>query len=332
MERYRDYLSRPTFILIVILLIAVWIAKIFRLETTDYLITIMFFIGIAMSLNIIMGFAGYVSFGHTVFLGISGYVFALIVYYNIWLAEMLDMFYGLPIFMIAILAGAVSAVIAILVGIPVLKLRGAFFAIATIGLDFAALYIIKAVIPIINPEFFGAQIILPAYALAYKDNVFVAMYLTFALVLLTNYFVRRSRFGMGLLAISEDEDAAEALGVPTTKYKILAFALSAFMTGMLGAIFGLNAGGVDENLFNLAHTIDMIVMIVIGGIGTVMGPLIGSIIYFIIYDTLLVTYPEFNLVILGSIVAVLVLFAPRGIIGIVRGMTIGGRRLRDIIE
>ena len=101
---------------------------------------------------------------------------------------------------------------------------------------------------------------------------------------------------------------------------------------MLGAIFGLNAGGVDENLFNLAHTIDMIVMIVIGGIGTVMGPLVGSIIYFILYDTLLVTYPEFNLVILGSIVAVLVLFAPRGIIGIIRSKTIGGRRLRDIIE
>lgn len=332
MVNVKEYLERPTFVLIILVLVAIALAKLLRLETTDYLITIMFFIGIAMSLNLIMGFAGYVSFGHTVFLGISGYIFALIVYYNVWLAEMLDTLFGIPIFLVAIVAGGVSALVAFLVGVPVLKLRGAFFAIATIGLDFAALYIVKAFIPIINPEFFGAQIILPAYALAYKNNVFVAMYITFALVLITNYVVRRSRFGMGLLAISEDEDAAEALGVPTRKYKLLAFALSAFFTGMLGAIFGLNAGGVDENLFNLAHTIDMIVMIVIGGIGTVMGPLVGSIIYFILYDTLLVTYPEFNLVILGSIVAVLVLFAPRGIIGIIRGKTIRGKRLRDIIE
>ncbi len=327
-----EFFKRPTPLFILILLIVILIAKLLRLETTDYLITIMFFIGIAMALNIIMGFAGYVSFGHTVFLGISGYVFALLVYYNRDFANLMNMYSGIPIFFIALLAGGVSALVAFLVGIPVLKLKGAFFAIATIGLDFAALYIIKAFIPILNPEFFGAQIILPAYALAYKDNVFVAMYITFALIIIANYLIRRSRFGMGLLAISEDEDAAEALGVPTTKYKLISFALSAFFTGMLGAVFGLNSGGVDENLFNLAHTIDMIVMIVIGGIGTVMGPLVGSIIYFILYDTLLVTYPEFNLVILGFIVAVIVLFAPRGVVGILRGKQFMGKKLRDIIE
>lgn len=150
--------------------------------------------------------------------------------------------------------------------------------------------------------------------------------------MLVNYFIRRSKFGMGLLSINEDEDAAEALGVPTLKYKIYAFMLSAFFAAVFGAIFSLNGGGVDEAIFSLEYAIDMIVMIVVGGLGTVMGPMAGSVIYFVLYDLLLTRYPNINLIILGVIVAFIVLFAPEGVIGVIRKMKYKGIRLRDLIE
>jgi len=325
-------LLKPTPLLIILLIAAVAAARLLNLTTLDTMTIFMYFIAIAASLNLIMGFTGYVSFGHCVFLGIGAYIYALMVYYVPW-ANALQKTGGLGIIAVALIAAVIAALVAAAVGLAVLRLRGAFFAIATIGLDFAVLYIVMGTVPFINPEqFYGAQVILPSRCLVSKTSTFTAMFITMALVLATNYLVRKSRFGMGLVAINEDEDAAEVMGVPTAKYKTLAFTLSAFFTALAGAVFYLNGGGVSPEAFDLAHTVDMIVMIVIGGLGTVSGPIVGGIVYYWLYDTLLVHYPGVNLIILGIIVGLIILFAPEGVVGILRRYEFKGVKLREVLE
>lgn len=327
------YLRSPTLLVIIFVILGILMARISGISTFDALITTMYFMGIALSLNIIMGFAGYVSFGHAVFLGLGGYAYVLLVYFIEPLAALQRMWFGLGAFIIAALAGLFAAAIAASVGAAVLRLRGAFFAIATIGLDLTVLYLMKAIVPELSPEqFFGGQVILQSDRIVSKEIVFNAMFLTITILLALNYYIRRSAFGVGLTAIKEDEDAAEVLGVPTTMFKTIAFTLAGFFTAMVGALFSLNSGGVDENLFNLGQSIDMIVMIVIGGLGTVLGPLIGSLIYYELYDLLLVHYPGVNLIILGVIVAIVVLFFPEGLVGLLRKYRVKGVRLRDLLE
>lgn len=327
------YLRRPTLLIILFIVILIGAMRIFHLATIDTLILFMYFIGIAASLNIIMGFAGYISFGHAVFLGIGSYIYILSIYFNPNLNMIHHSGLGLGIIIVAILAAAVAAVIASTVGGVVLRLRGAFFAIATIGLDFAVLYFIKATVPSLDPDyFFGAQVILPARLIVDKSSIFNAVFITLIAVLLVNYMIKKSRFGAGLIAIREDEDAAETLGVPTAKYKTLAFALSAFFTAMFGAMISIYGGGVDDHIFHLGKSVDMIVMIIIGGLGTVLGPLVGGIIYYWLYDTLLVHYPGVNLIILGVIVALIILFAPEGVIGMLRKQQIMNIKLKDLLE
>ena len=326
-------LTRPTPLSIILLIIIIILTKILSLTTIDTLILFMYFITIAAALNIIMGFAGYVSFGQTVFLGIGGYIYALSIYYLPSLNALQRIGGGLGIIAVATIAALISMIVAASVGAAVLKLRGAFFAIATIGLDMAVMYLVLGVVPFINPtQFYGAQVILPSRCLVDKSIIFNAMLITLTATLAVNYIIRRSRFGMGLLAIKEDEDAAEVMGVPTTKYKLIAFSLSAFFTGIAGAIFYLNGGGISVGSFDLSHTVDMIVMIIIGGLGTVLGSLVGGVIYFWLYDTLLKSYPGINLIILGVIVAIIILFVPEGVIGWLRKRRVKNVYLRDILE
>ena len=333
MNNILEYAKRPTPITIILLIIAFIFMRLLGVSTIDTLILSMYFITIAASLNIIMGFAGYVSFGQCVFLGVGGYIYALTIYYVSFFNALQKVGGGLGIIAVGLIASCIAALIAAGTGAAVLRLRGAFFAIATIGLDLAIMYIILGLVPFINPtQFYGAQIILPSRCLVDNSIIFNAMLISMGVAVIINYIIRRSKFGIGLIAIKEDEDAAEAMGVPTTKYKLVAFTVSAFLTSLAGAVFYLDGGGVSVLAFDLSHTIDMIVMIVIGGLGTVLGPLIGGLIYFWLYDTLLKQYPGINLIILGIIVAAVILFAPEGIVGLLRKYKVGKVRLRDILE
>lgn len=327
------HLKRPTLLFIILTIIIVPILKLLNIFTTDTLIIMMSFIGYAAALNIIMGFTGYVDFGHTVFIGISGYTYVLLIWYLEPFNILQHFGSGIGALILAILAGLVSAVVAVLVGYPVLKLRGAYFAIATLGLDFAALYIVKSTVPALNPsQFMAAEIVLRRDLIVPKSMIFNAVLVAVSLTLLANYIISKSRFGIGLVAIREDEDAAEDIGVPTTKYKIIAYSLSAFFTGLIGSLMILNSGGVNEGAFHISHSIDMIVMLVIGGLGSVFGSILGGYIYYWLYDTLLVKFPGINLIILGIIVIIIVLFAPEGITGIISKYKIKNIKLRDLID
>ena len=275
--------------------------------------TTLMYIALAISLNILMGFTGYVSFGHVVFFGIGGYIsFALLYYYKI------------PLFLALFLAGIFAAIIAGLLGFIVLNLRGAYFAIATIGINEA----VKALVN--NLEFLGG-----AEGLFFNMKIYKAyggpqnaLWLSFYLLaiitiiaLITSYIIKHSKFGLGLFAIREDEDAASTLGVNTKLFKTIAFMISAFFPGVIGGIFFFKNGSIDPaSAFSLTKSVEMIFMVMLGGIGTILGPVLGAITYDKIKETLLIseTFKNLHLTISGLILLLIVLFVPEGIVGFLR--------------
>lgn len=274
---------------------------------------ILMYIALAESLNIILGYTGYVSFGHIVFYGIGGYV-AFLVIQN----------YGMNIIPAMILAGLFSALVAYCLGLAILRLRGAYFAIATIGVNEAVKALITNLEQVGGAEgiYFNIKVY-SAYGGA-EHAIWLSYYLMLAVtiaVVIVSWFVKRSKFGLGLMAIREDEDAAITLGVDTSKYKTLAYALSALFPGMIGAIFFFKNGNIEpESAFHLTKSIEMIFMVMLGGFGTVTGPMIGAIVYERIQGFLLVSemFKALHLAISGVILLLIVLFMPRGIVGFVR--------------
>ncbi len=273
---------------------------------------IMLFIGIALSLAIIMSYTGYVSFGHVVFFGIGG--FFMVLTFDLVKRGTLGFLqgHGILTFIVGTLFGiGVAVALAASVGAAVLRLRGAFFAIATIGLDYAILYL-----EVLYGE--GGEVYInPGYHL-FNEKTYAMYLIGFIITFIVAYLVRVSKFGYGLAAIREDEDAAEILGVNTTLYKTYAFIIAAALAAMWGALFSWRTSSFTSENFSLAYSVDMIVMNVIGGLGTFSGPIIGAIIYYYVKRLTLIYVPQLALVVMGAIVVVVVSFFPEGLVGIIK--------------
>ncbi len=285
---------------------------------------ILMYVSLAASLNIIMGYAGYVSFGHIVYYGIGGYVAFYLMHHV-----------GVRLVPAMLVAGLFSALMALAVGEAVLRLRGAIFAIATIGVNEA----IKSLVT--NLSFLGGATgmffnfkIYRAYGGAAKA-IWYAYYVMVAVTLITvvvSYFIKTSKFGLGLFSIREDEDAAFVLGVNTKRFKSLAYAFSAFFPGMVGAVFFFKAGNIEpEDAFHLVKSIEMIFMVMLGGYGTASGPVLGALIYERLKGMLLVNplFKNLHLAIAGFVLLLIVLFAPGGLVGYLRSKF---RKLRGVLE
>jgi len=284
-----------------------------KATTREEVFTILRAIALASSLNILLGYTGYVSFGHIVFFGFGGYAgfyFIAVHGWNIWPAMLVG--------------GIASALLAFLVGKAILRLRGAYFALATIGINEA----VRAFINNFQP--FGGPIGMALNFQEYQkyggasnalQMVFYIMGGITILVILTSYFVRTSKFGLSLLAIREDEDAAEVVGVVAPSAKTWAYVLSALYPGLIGVLFFFKNGNVEPvPAFPLHLSIEMIVMVMMGGQGTVFGPIIGAAAYQRIRG-FLVTSPVFKniqLAVAGMVLLVIVLFVPAGLIGWIR--------------
>ena len=276
------------------------------------LMDIMMFVGIALSLAVIMSFAGYVSFGHAVFFGLGGFS-VTIVFRSATKGGMLAgvTSNSVVLLVLGLLLGiGLSVLLAATVGAAVLRLRGAFFAIATIGMDYVILYLETLVGEGGELEFN------PGYA-GFLEKTYAFFLIGFILTFLIVYIVRVSKFGYGLAAIREDEDAAEILGVDTTRYKIYAFMIAAALAALWGGLFSWRTSSVGPENFSLKYSVDMIVMNVIGGLGTLAGPIIGGIIYYIVKRLTLIYVPQLAYVVMGIIVVLVVSFFPEGIVGIV---------------
>lgn len=274
---------------------------------------ILLYMTLALSLNIILGYTGYVSFGHIVYYGIGGYVTFSLIY-----------FYGINLIVAMIIGGLFAAAIAYSLGQAILKLRGAYFAIATIGVNEAVKALVNNLDAIGGAEglYFNIKVY-NAYGGA-ENAIWLSYYLMSALIIITlivNWYIKKSKFGLGLMAIREDEDAAIILGVDTRKYKSLAYMLSALFPGIAGGIFFFKNGNIEpENAFHLVKSIEMIFMVMLGGFGTVAGPVLGALVYERIRGLLLINplFKNLHIAISGVVLLLIVLFMPSGIIGYVR--------------
>lgn len=265
------------------------------------------FATLAIAWNIIGGYAGYASFGNVVFFGLGGYTVAVLMSkagWNFW-----------P----ALLAAAVLAVLfAVLVGAPVLRLRGHYFAIATLGVAEGMREVVTNMPSITGG---GAGITIPAIGVeattSYPGNTgFYYYFLVLMLVALAvEWAVARSRFGYSLRAIHQDEDAAAAVGINTTRAKIAAYALCALLTSVAGAIYAFQQVTIyPARLFSVEITVLMVGMAVIGGSGTVMGPIVGAFVLQFLSEYLRQNFLDLHLFIFGAIIVLAVLFLPEGIV------------------
>lgn len=281
--------------------------------------TVLLAIVMASSLNIILGYSGYVSFGHVVFYGLGGYmgVYAI----DEW---------GFSLPLGVLLGGLTSALLAFLLGQAILRLRGAYFALVTIGINEAARTFVS------NFKPFGAATGIELHFSVYKPygGAAQALWLTYYFVvaisvitILLSYWVRQSKLGLGLMAIREDEDAAEVMGVVAYRYKTIAYVLSAIFPGMLGVLFFFKNGTVEPgDAFRLHFSIESIVMVMLGGQGTVLGPLLGAWGYQRLRGFFLTSpwkigdlaVKDFQLVVAGILLLLIVLFLPAGLVGWVK--------------
>jgi len=268
--------------------------------------------GLGLAWAILGGFAGYASFGHAAFIGVGAFTAGLVE----------AKFSSLPPFLLlplGLLAGAACcAILAALVAYPILRLRGTFFAIAMLGVSHVCAEVTN------NIDFFQGSMGLnfPPIAPASMDpaNFFYEIYLVATLfILLVSWQIRRSRFGAGLLSIREDEDTARMLGVPTERYKRLAFVVSAVLTGVMGVIYAHSLGYITtDSVYRDDTNLSLIVYSLLGGMGTLFGPVIGAFLLVFITQVILGRLLDFHLFATGLLLVILVLSAPGGVAGLLK--------------
>jgi len=274
---------------------------------------LMMAVALASSLNILLGYTGYVSFGHIVFFGLGGYTGFYL------LSEQ-----GWPLYLAALGGGLLSAFIALLVGLAVLRLRGAYFALATIGINEAARAFVSNFSPFGGAT--GMFVNFSAYE-AYGGagqalwTTFIFLWIVTIVVLVVSFLVKHSRFGLGLQAIREDEDAAMVMGVNAPRAKTITYVISAFFPGIIGTLYFFKNGNVEPgDAFQLHMSIEMLVMVMLGGMGTVLGPMVGAVAYQGLRGYLLTSpiFKDLHLAVAGMILLLIILFVPAGAVGWVR--------------
>lgn len=303
------------FILVVLglLVVPVFVENTFVLRVLTEAIM---WIGLAIAFDVLAGYTGYLNFGHGAFFGIGAYATAIFMTHAHW-----------PFAPAMLAGGAIVCVCALLAGIPTLRLRGAYFAIATWSLSLAIQQLAlmlkitggpdgMRLPPFLHPEFF--------------------FYLMLAVVAVTFFalwfLLERAPFGLKLKAVREDEESAKALGLNPTVLKIQAFVISALPTGLLGGIYAYWITFIDpaSTLSDLVSD-QALVMVVFGGMGTLIGPVIGAVLIFAfktLFWAYLADFQLLYLIILGAVIALSVVFIPNGLWGTLL-MRRAARRARE---
>jgi branched-chain amino acid transport system permease protein len=294
------------------LVIALAAFAIMWLTANDYVFfagyTVLQFVVLATAWNILGGYTGYVNFGTAAFFALGAYT--TVFFYK---------FYPLPIPVLIVIAGAVSGVIGLGTGYLTLRLRGSFFAIATLALA----VVLQTLI--VNWDFVGgsrgAYIIRPRDVPIlgnYIQYLFLIMLLLAVAAVAIARAIERSRLGYGLATIRDDELAAEAAGVPTLRLKLIATTLSGALMGMAGAPFPYYIGYLEPtSAFGFQYAVNSIAMPMIGGTMSWIGPVIGALLLGVIQQVATVTISSaVNLLLVGVLLVVFVIVAPNGILGL----------------
>ncbi len=276
---------------------------------SGYVISVAIFVGIwvtlALSLNILTGYAGQVSLGHAAFFGIGAYASAV-----------MAVRYGQPFWVDFIAAIIITGVVGTILGLPSLRVRHDFLVLATMGINFVVVAVFKYVdffggamglVNIPAPSFFGATFRGGAPYL-----ILVWLYVVFAWAV--SWYISKSWVGLAFNAIRLDEDAAAAVGIGAARFKIYAFGISAALAGGAGSLYAHFIGSVFPDTFVFVESIAILSMVVFGGMGTLRGPIVGAII--------LKAAPEFlrfvqdyRFTIYGALLVLMMLFQPMGLLG-----------------
>jgi len=262
------------------------------------IMSICMYVVLCASWNVISGIAGYVSFGHVVFWGIGAYVTAVLI---------VKLQFPWPIALLA--SGVGAALFAGVISYPILKLSEVYFAISMLAL--------AETVKILTAHFRGLTgggggIYLPPL-ISVNTTYLLMGFLAFFILLLT-YALRNTKFFRSLMAIRNNEVASESLGINTTSRKIQALIFSSFFPGLAGGIYILNVAFIEpKTAFDISITLNTIMMTIFGGIGTVLGPLIGPVVFMLLSETLWMRFPFFHKAILGVAIVIIVLGIPNGI-------------------
>ncbi|MCE2527081.1 MAG: branched-chain amino acid ABC transporter permease [Actinomycetia bacterium] len=265
-------------------------------------------VGVAVNWNLTGGFTGYVDFGHAVWFGIGAYTTAILMS----LQSNGPQIGWAPIPAIG-LGALVAGVLAAAIGRITMRLKGPYFSIAMLGTFVAMREIVRVSGGLTGG---GVGLTLPPY-LNRPLFYYIQLALVAALVTFT-WWLRRTRFGSALVAIREDEIGAEMRGINTTRFKVTVFSLAGLSTGLFGGLWAYQNTFVDPDIaFVEVRTIDAVMGTMLGGLGTVAGPVVGTVALYWLREVLWANLLEYHLIVQGGLLIVIVLFIPRGLVGLV---------------
>jgi branched-chain amino acid transport system permease protein len=303
---------RPFFWIITLAVVAFALAPVYGNDVSlrESLLLDALYITLASNLNLMLGYAGYVNFGSIVFFGLGGYI-------CVWLVNS----YKWTLAPSLVVAGVCVSGLALIFGFGILRLRGAFFALSTIGVIEA----VQAFAENFTPWGGSSGIYLPASIFTPLGGPAHALWIIYFIMvgvmgasLYLSYAIKTSKFGLGLLAIGQNEDAAAILGVPTSRYKAVVYSVSAFLPAIAGGLYFFKSAFIQpSDAFDLSLSTEALVVGMLGGQGTVTGVAIGAFLYEELRGYLLTssTFANFQLVVSGALLLLIVLFFPGGLMG-----------------
>ncbi|TGE38369.1 branched-chain amino acid ABC transporter permease [Desulfosporosinus fructosivorans] len=271
---------------------------------TQYLVMlfllISLYVAFAQMWNLLAGYAGLISLGQQIFIGLGGYTLAVLTEY-----------YGLTIWQSILMGGLISGVVAAFLAFLLFRMKGVYFTIAS--------WITAEIMVVVFSNWAYVRqgmgiFIRSAYKLSTNDIYYAALALGISSVILVQ-IILRSKLGLGLMAMRDNEGAAETMGVEIFKSKLYCFIISAVVTGFTGGVLYLSQAFIQPTAaFSISWTVAVIFIVIIGGIGTVVGPIVGAVIY-VLLQQFLSQYVGIGMLILGVMAITVILIAPKGIMG-----------------
>lgn len=308
-------LREPRFLFplsLAVLLFALAFPYLFSPYQTNIMTTALMYVVLGLGLNIVVGVAGLLDLGYVAFYAVGAYSYAL-----------LNMHFGLGFWTVLPIGGLFAAFLGILLGFPVLRLRGDYLAIVTLGFGEIIRLILEnwndfsqgpsGIANIPRPGFFGME-------MSFTSGITYIYYIVVGLVLVTIFVVNRlqnSRLGRAWLALREDEIACQAMGIDKTRTKLIAFSLGAFWAGLVGVIFAAKTTFVNPASFTFLESAIILSIVVLGGMGSIVGVICGALIL-ILMPEYLRALSEYRMLAFGGILVVMMIFKPDGIISNVR--------------
>ena len=296
----------------IVLAVLLIFPQIFSTYQINIMITALMYVVLGLGLNIVVGVAGLLDLGYVAFYAVGAYSYAL-----------LNLHFGLGFWTVLPIGGLLAATFGIMLGFPVLRLRGDYLAIVTLGFGEIIRLVLEnwndfshgpsGISNIPRPGFFGVE-------LSLNHSIIYLYYLMIGMVIFTIFVVNRlqnSRIGRAWFALREDEIACQAMGIDKTRTKLTAFALGAFWAGMVGVIFAAKTTFVNPASFTFLESAIILCIVVLGGMGSIIGVIIAALILMLLPEYLR-AFSDYRMLVFGATLVIMMVFRPQGIISTVR--------------